>query len=135
MSDLNKVILVGRMTKDAELRQTPNGANVATFSLAVNRTYKSDGDKKESVSFISCVAWSKTAETIAQYCKKGQRIGIEGRLQQRTWEDDKGQKRSVVEVIVENFQFLESAKKDGVESKGIPDCSPDNPFDDQDLPF
>jgi len=135
MSDLNRVILVGRLTKDVELKQTTGGAQVATFSIAVNKTYKTGGEKKEKASFITCVAWNKTAEVIAQYCKKGQRIGIEGRLDQRSWEDDKGNKRSVVEVVVDNFQFLESGKKLGVESMGEPATDIDSPFDDSAIPF
>lgn len=134
MSDLNRVVLIGRLTKDPELRMTKTNAQVASFTLAVNRTYKTNGEKKEDVSFFTCIAWSKTAEVIAQYVKKGQRIGVEGKLQQRSWEDDKGNKRSTVEVVVDNFQFLESGKRDGVESMGAPvDSVNGDPFDD--LPF
>lgn len=129
MSDIFKVIGNARLVKDVELRQTTSGTNVASFSIAVNRKY----NDKEEVSFFSCVAFGKTAEILAQYVKKGHRIGIEGRPVQRSWEKD-GQKRSTVEIVVENFQFLESRK--GVESIGEPVNHIDNdPFSDENLPF
>lgn len=102
----NKVILMGNLTRDPETRQTPNGQSVTNFSLAVNRTWKGqDGQTQEQVSFIDCVAWGKTGEVIAQYMQKGRPILVEGRLDQRSWEQD-GNKRSKVEVIVENFNFV-----------------------------
>lgn len=132
MSDIFKVIGNARLVKDPELRHTPSGTSVAGFSVAVNRKYNG----QEKVSFFNCVAWGKTAEILVQYVKKGHRIGIEGRLEQRSWEDDKGNKRSTVEIVVENFQFLESGKKDGVESIGESvDSVPDSQFSDSDLPF
>lgn len=129
MSDIFKVIGNGRLVKDVELKQTTSGTRVGSFSIAVNRKY----NDKEETSFFNCVAFGKTAEIIAQYVKKGHRIGIDGRLVQRSWEKD-GQKRSTVEIVVENFQFLESRK--GVESMGEQvDSVPDNQFSDQDIPF
>lgn len=102
----NKVILMGNLTRDPETRQTPNGQSVTNFSLAVNRTWKGqDGSTQEQVSFIDCVAWGRTGEVIAQYMQKGRPILVDGRLDQRSWEQD-GQKRSKVEVIVENFNFV-----------------------------
>jgi single-strand DNA-binding protein len=102
----NKVILMGNLTRDPETRQTPNGQSVTNFSLAVNRTWKGqDGQTQEQVSFIDCVAWGKTGEVIAQYMQKGRPILVDGRLDQRSWEQD-GNKRSKVEVIVENFNFV-----------------------------
>lgn len=102
----NKVILMGNLTRDPEVRTTPNGQSVANFSLAVNRTWKgSDGNTQESVSYIDCVAWGRTGEVIAQYMQKGRPILVSGRLDQRSWEQD-GQKRSKVEVIVEDFNFV-----------------------------
>lgn len=115
MSDLNKVILIGRLTKDPELRYTPNGASVASFGLASNYTYTKNGEKKEQVSFFNCTAWGKQAEAIVEYVKKGHRFQVTGRLQQRSWEDQNGNKRSAVEIVVEEFQFLhprEGAPKD-----------------------
>ena len=83
MSDLNRVIEVGRLTRDPELKYTPAGTAVASFSLAVSKTWSQNGERKEQVSFFNCIAWAKLGETIAEYCKKGHRIGIEGNLQQR----------------------------------------------------
>jgi len=143
-SDLNKVILIGRMVRDPELKYLQNGTPVANFSIASNRTYMKDGEKKEMVSFFNCVAWSKAAEVIVQYVKKGQRIGIEGKLQQRSWEDQNGNKRSAVDVVVDNFQFLDPKRADGEMQAGIPEPASvvqnapdlnDNPFSDDDIPF
>jgi single-strand DNA-binding protein len=102
----NKVILMGNLTRDPEVRTTPNGQSVANFSLAVNRTWKgADGNTQEAVSYIDCVAWGRTGEVIAQYMQKGRPILVSGRLDQRSWEQD-GQKRSKVEVVVEDFNFV-----------------------------
>ena len=142
-SDLNKAILIGRLTRDPELRYTQSGTSVCSFSVANNRTYVAGGEKKEQVSFFNCVAWAKTGEVIAEYCKKGQRIGIEGRLQQRSWDDQEGKKRQIVEIVVDNFQFLSPPSEGG--AKSSPDMPPapssdqtpntDNPFSDEDIPF
>ncbi len=147
-SDLNKVIFIGRLVRDPEIRYTKSGTSVANFSVANNRTYVQGGEKKELTSFFNCIAWSKLGEVIVQYCKKGQRIGVEGKLQQRSWEDQNGNKRSTVEVVVDNFQFL-SAKGEGAGSGEFsnepPEPAPDipaapgdlndNPFSDDDIPF
>lgn len=102
----NKVILMGNLTRDPEVRTTPSGQSVANFSLAVNRTWKGqDGSTQENVSYIDCVAWGKTGEIIAQYIQKGRPLLVSGRLDQRSWEQD-GQKRSKVEVVVEDFNFV-----------------------------
>ncbi|MBN2160899.1 MAG: single-stranded DNA-binding protein [Spirochaetes bacterium] len=143
-SDLNKVILIGRLTKDPELKYTQSGTSVCSFSIANNRTYVTAGEKKEQVSFFNCVAWAKTGEVIAEYCRKGKRIGIEGRMQQRSWEDQEGKKRQTVEIVVDNFQFLDPPREGAGES--APDVSSssskpdqtqniDNPFSDEDIPF
>ena len=105
-NDINRIFLIGRLTKDPELRYTQGGTSIASFSLANNRTYMAQNERKEMVSFFNCIAWGKPGEVIAQHCKKGQRIGIEGRLQQRSWQDQSGAKRNTVEIVVENFQFL-----------------------------
>lgn len=102
----NKVILMGNLTRDPETRTVPSGQTVTNFGLAVNRTWRGqDGTTQESVSYIDCVAWGKTGEIIAQYMQKGRPILVNGRLDQRSWEQD-GQKRSKVEVIVEDFNFV-----------------------------
>ncbi len=147
----NKVILMGNLTRDPETRQTPNGQSVTNFSLAVNRTWKGqDGQTQEQVSFIDCVAWGKTGEIIAQYMQKGRPILVSGRLDQRSWDQD-GQKRSKVEVIVEDFNFVgggeggggnysggsssdekpSSSKKDDVVVEEIDD----KPIDLSEIPF
>ncbi len=109
----NKVILMGNLTRDPEMRTTPSGQSVTNFSLAVNRTWRSaDGTNQESVSYIDCVAWGKTGEIIAQYMQKGRSLLVSGRLDQRSWEQD-GQKRSKVEVIVEDFNFVGGAGENG----------------------
>lgn len=111
MSDINRWYGIGRLTRDPEMKYTQGGASVASFSIASSYTYTKDGAKKETTSFFNCVAWGKTGEIIAQYFKKGQRIAIEGRLQQRSWDDQSGNKRTAVEIVVENFNFIEKAEK------------------------
>lgn len=102
----NQVILMGNLTRDPELRQTPNGQNVCSFSLALNRSYKgSDGEWKEATDFIDIVAWGPLGERVAQYLSKGRPCLVNGRLQSRSWEQD-GQKRSKVEVIAQDVTFL-----------------------------
>lgn len=110
----NKVVLMGNLTRDPELRTTPNGQTVCSFSLAINRTWRNaDGEQQEAVDYIDCNAWGKAAEIINQYMQKGRALLISGRLQHRTWEQD-GQKRSKVEVVVEDFNFVGSG--DGASS-------------------
>lgn len=106
----NKVILLGNLTRDPEMRTTSGGQSVTSFSLAVNRTWRGqDGSQQVSVSYIDCVAWAKLGEVIAQYLSKGRPLLVSGRLEQRSWEDkDSGQKRSKIEVIVEDFSFVDS---------------------------
>lgn len=108
MASFNKVMLLGNLTRDPEVRFTPKGTAVCTFGLAVNRTWSGeDGQKKEEVTFVECDAWGKQAETIGQYMSKGKPIFIEGRLKLDSWDDkESGQKRSKLKVIVESFQFL-----------------------------
>ena len=118
MSDIklvavNKVLLSGRLTRDPELRYTPSGVAVMTFSLALNRRYKDQsGEWKEEVSFVNVVAWQKQAELASEYLKKGSAVFVEGRLQSRSWETSEGQKRSVLEVRAERLQFLDRVKKE-----------------------
>jgi len=111
MANFNKAILIGNITKDIELRYTPQGTAVANFSLAINRKYKSGEELKEDVTFIPIVAWGKTAEIINQYCHKGSPLMVEGRLQTRSWEKD-GQKQYKTEVVAENIQFLGGKKEE-----------------------
>jgi single-strand DNA-binding protein len=102
----NQVILMGNLTRDPELRQTPNGQNVCSFSLALNRSYKgADGNWQEATDYIDIVAWGPLGERVAQYLTKGRPCLVHGRLQSRSWEQD-GQKRSKVEVVAQDVTFL-----------------------------
>lgn len=104
---INNLTLVGRLTKDPDLRYTSSGNGVATFTLAVNRNFTSADGNREA-DFINCVIWRKSAETLANYAKKGSLIGITGRIQTRSYDNQQGQKVYVTEVIADNFQLLES---------------------------
>ena len=107
MASFNKVLLMGNLTRDPELRYVPSGTAVATFTVAVNRVYTSQaGEKKEEVSFIRIVVWGRRAEVCGEYLSKGSPVFVEGRLQSRSWEGQDGQKRSTMEVIADNVQFL-----------------------------
>jgi single-strand DNA-binding protein len=107
MANLNKVFLIGNLTKDPELRYTPSGVAVANIRLAVNRRFKNKNQElKEETCFITAVVWNKQAEACNQYLHKGSPCFVEGRLQSRSWEDNAGQKRNVIEVRVERVQFL-----------------------------
>jgi single-strand DNA-binding protein len=132
MANYNRVILMGNLTRDPELRYTPNGSAVVNFSIAVNRRYKVDNEKREETSFFDIVFFGKRAETIAEYMKKGRPLLVEGRLQQRRWETDEGQKRSKVEVVGENFQFMGGRSQDSPRPGS--DSEPPE-FDDSDIPF
>lgn len=104
---INNVVLVGRLTKDAELRYTPSNVAVATFTLAVNRNRKNENGEREA-DFINCVIWRQAAENLANWTKKGALIGITGRIQTRNYENQQGQRVYVTEVVAEQFQMLES---------------------------
>jgi single-strand DNA-binding protein len=105
---LNQVTLMGNLTRDPELRQTPNGQNVTSFSLALNRAYKdASGEWQEVTDYIDIVCWGPLAERVAQYLSKGRRCLVQGRLQSRSWEQD-GQKRNKVEVLANDVTFLDS---------------------------
>lgn len=103
---LNKVFIIGNLTRDPEIKSLPAGTRVATFSLATNRTWKdAQGAKKESVEYHNIVAFARAADLIGQYCKKGSSLYIEGRLQTRSWDAPDGSKKYRTEIILENFQF------------------------------
>lgn len=103
---LNRVVLVGRLTKDPELRYTGNGVAVANFTVAANRPFKQDG--QQQADFINCVTWRGTAENLANYMRKGNQVGVDGRIQTRTYDGQDGKTVFVTEVLAENVQFLES---------------------------
>ncbi|MFA6142609.1 MAG: single-stranded DNA-binding protein [Candidatus Omnitrophota bacterium] len=112
MANLNKVLLIGNLTRDPELRYIPSGSAVATFTVAVNRVFKSQtGEKKEQTSFIRVVVWGRRAEVCGEYLSKGSPVFVEGRLQSRDWETQEGQKRNTVEVVADNIQFLRMGAK------------------------
>jgi single-strand DNA-binding protein len=114
MASFNRVLLMGNLTKDPELRYTPQGTAVVNLRLAINRKYRDKNQElKEEVCFITAVVWNKQAETCNQYLHKGSPIFIEGRLQSRSWEDNAGQKRNVIEVRAERVQFLGGAPAKG----------------------
>lgn len=103
---INRVILVGRITRDIELRKTPNGASVVSFTIACNRRSKQEG--QPDADFINCVAWNRVADLMAQYLNKGALIGVEGRIQTRSYDDKDGKRVYVTEVLADSVQFLES---------------------------
>lgn len=129
---MNKVILMGRLTKDPEVRYTQtNNTLVASFSLAVNKRFVKQGEEQQA-DFINIVAWSKTGEFVNQYFKKGQQVGITGRIQTRAWDDDEGKKHYVTEVIAEEVYFADSIRN------GNDNMSEESTLDIQsedDLPF
>ena len=126
----NHITLLGRLTKDPEIRYTPSQKVVATFTLAVDRPFS--GEKKEA-DFIPCVVWGKSAELIGNSCQKGHRLLVEGRLQIRNYEGKDGQKRYVAEVIVNSFEFIERKEQKTMASMGK-EVPTDEPFDES-VPF
>ena len=111
-NDLNSYSCIGRLTRDPELKQTNGGTSYAKFSIAVNKIYTSNGEKKEDVNFFDCIAWGKLAEIINSYCKKGKQVAIHGELKQDRWETDGGESRSKVGIVVNDLQML-GAKSEG----------------------
>nr|DAS17871.1 MAG TPA: Single strand binding protein [Caudoviricetes sp.] len=133
---INKVVMVGNMTRDPELRRTANGNPVASFTLALNRIQQSsDGQQAD---YISCVVWGKIAENTAQYCSKGSKVGVVGHLQSRSYDNAQGQRVYVTEVVCEQVDFINTRNQ---ENNAQPQQVENNPFDqsfnimDEDLPF
>ncbi len=108
MASLNKVMIIGNLTRDPEIKYTPKGTAIADIGLAVNRNYTTEsGEKREEVTFIDVTLWGRTAEIVGEYCKKGRPLFVEGRLQLDTWDDkETGQKRSKLKVVGDNIQLL-----------------------------
>lgn len=141
---LNNISLVGRLTKDVDLRYTQSNVAVATYTLAVNRTFKNENGERET-DFINCVMWRQQAENLANWAKKGALIGITGRIQTRSYDNQQGQRVYVTEVVAETFQLLESKGQQGNQGQQkpqtqqqVPDFSRQGaPMDisDDDLPF
>ena len=139
---LNRVILMGRLTKDPELKQTPNNISVATFSLAVDRNYQSDKDNKQT-DFINIVAWRHTAEFVGKYFTKGQLVAVEGSIQTRSYQDKDGNNRTVFEVVADQVYFAEKKQNGNASEKqeepqenfDVNDFEEFDAGDDDDLPF
>ena len=121
MASLNKVILIGNLTADPELKQTPTGISVVTFTIAINRRYQSKtaGEGQQTADFISIVAWRQTAEFVSKYFTKGSRIAVVGQIQTRSWDDSEGKKHYVTEVIADEVEFCESKRQDGGYQQGL----------------
>jgi single-strand DNA-binding protein len=114
MPNLNKVMLIGNLTRDPELRYTPNNTAICGFGLAINRKWNGqDGQQNEETTFVDCEAWARAGEVINQYVRKGRPLFVEGRLKLDQWQDKDGGKRSKLKVVVENFQFLDSNNEGG----------------------
>ena len=114
---LNRVVLVGRLTRDPELRYTPNGVAVANFTLAVNRPFSNQQGNREA-DFINCVVWRRPAENLANFMNKGSLVGVDGRLQTRSYDDPNGKRVFVTEVVADSVQFLESKGSSGAQGAG-----------------
>ncbi len=128
---LNKVILIGRLTKDPELRYTPNGVAVASFTLAVNRSRANQQGEREA-DFIPVIVWRKQAENCANYIGKGSLVAVDGRIQVRTYDGKDGQRRWVTEVVAESVRFLD--KREGGSTSGT-SYGNEVPFNEEDIPF
>lgn len=130
---INNVVLAGRVTKDIELKVTPTGKSVCSFSLAVNRKFVQEGERQAD--FINCQLWGKSAETLEKYVKKGMMIGVEGRIQTRKYTNQQGQTIYVTEVVADSFSFLE--KKQSNDQQQFNDFESYGGFEvnDDDLPF
>lgn len=144
MRGFSKAIITGNLTRDPELRTTPSGASVCSFSVAVNRVYRdANGEQKEDVSYIDCTAWSKLAEMINQYARKGTGVLVSGRLDQRSFEGKDGVKRSRTEIVVEDFNFVGNGPRNDNNSSnfGAAEATPasdpagDEEIDLSDVPF
>jgi len=130
-NDINRVILVGRLTRDPELKNTNSGTKLCNFTLASNRTqFVKDGENIDHVGYFDCVAWGKLGEIISKYAVKGQRVGVDGNLHFSSWENADGKKQSRVTINVENFEFLDN-KKSGESGQSDPAQQPN----EDDIPF
>lgn len=138
LAAVNKVMLTGRLTRDPELRYTPSGTAVVSFSVASSRNYKGqDGEWKQSVTFVNCVAWAKLAVLVNEYLKKGSAVYVEGSLNSRSWETEDGQKRSMLEIKAQIIQFLDKiARPEVPEEEFVESGGGDSGLDSEDeVPF
>ncbi len=135
---MNKAIIIGNITADPELKTTTGGTSVTSFSVATNKKWTTEsGEKKESVEYHNCVAWTRLAEIIAEFGHKGLKVMCEGELQTRSWEDDAGKKHYRTEIRVSNFEMLSAKQKDAQAAPAANTSTPpvDNNFGAEDLPF
>lgn len=136
MVSMNKIMLIGNVGIDPEMRFTPNGIPVTSFSVATNRFYTSpEGERKEETTWFRVVTFRKQAESCGQFLTKGQRVYVEGRLRTREWEGQDGQKRTTIEVIADRVLFLDKRAVTTLPSEDIPTESPDEVLEPEDLPF
>ena len=144
---MNKVILVGRLTKDPELRATASGISVCSFTVACDRRFVKAGEERKA-DFINCIAWRQSAEAIGKYFAKGNRIALEGSIQTRTWQDNEGKNRYATEVVVEQWEFAQSKGEGGAttssnsglypvdsDAPAVGDIDGFMPIEEDDLPF
>jgi single-strand DNA-binding protein len=134
MASFNKVILMGNLTRDPELRYTPGGNPVCSFGLAVNRRYRQNNEWKDEVCFVDITVWGRQAENCNEYLNKGRGVMLEGRLQQRSWETEDGQRRSKIEVVANNVQFLPQAGQRAQEI-GTPGTEEETGGKGEEIPF
>jgi single-strand DNA-binding protein len=133
MPSYNKVLLMGNLTRDPQLKQTPNNMSVAEIGLACNRKFKSkEGEMREEVTYVDCEAWGRTAETMAKYLTKGKPVFVEGRLKLDQWQDKDGNNRSKLRVVIESFQFIDSR---GGQSSTPPQAAATTAPPSDDVPF
>jgi single-strand DNA-binding protein len=132
---VNRVTLIGNLTKDVEVRYTGSGTAVASFSIATNESYEKDGEKKESVQYHNCVAWKKLAEICGEYLKKGSKVYVEGRIQYRTYDDKQGIKKYVTEIVLDELVMLDSRKDAPEATVEVPTGASVPVSKDEDLPF
>lgn len=131
---INRVVLVGRLTRDPELRRTGNGTAVASFTLAIDNRLKDENGNK-TTSFIPCVVWNQQAENCVRFVKKGSLVGIEGRLNQRTYQNKEGNNVQVIEVICDSVQYLDPKKQEESSNQSTENKTNNIDFSSDDLPF
>lgn len=132
--NLNKVFLMGNLTRDVELKKTPSNMSVANIGLAVNRQYRANDETREETTFVDCEAWGRTAEVMGQYLRKGRPVFIEGRLKLDQWQDRDGNNRSKLKVVIDNFQFIDSRGGGGGDAPAQTSAAPQSVPEDE-IPF
>ena len=136
MASYNKVILMGNLTRDPELKQTPSNQSVAQIGLAVNRKFKGrEGDMREETTFVDCEAWGRTAEIMSKYLSKGKPVFVEGRLKLDQWQDKDGNNRSKLKVVIDTFQFVDSRGAQSGQSQQPTTATANITPQDDDIPF